>query len=94
MNQFRLTAEQEAACFMALEAARIDAEQGRPGMIVAQITLVDNMDVVCTFAYVGHDRAEKVKEILAHGPCRPRSDGGSEAVDLTPLNLQAMGRAF
>jgi len=64
MNQFKLTAEQEATCFQALEAARIDAEQGRPGMIVAQITLVDNMDVVCTFAFIGQGRAEKIKEVL------------------------------
>ena len=62
MNQFRLTAEQEAACFMALEAAMIDSEQGKPGMIVAQIGLVGNMEVVCQFAYVGQGRAEKIKE--------------------------------
>ena len=62
MNQFKLTAEQEAACFMALEAARIDAEQGRPGMILAQIGATDNQDVVCTFAFIGQGRAEKIKE--------------------------------
>ena len=64
MNQFRLTAEQEAACFMALEAAMIDSESGKPGMIVAQITLVDNQDVVCEFAFIGQGRAEKIKEVL------------------------------
>ena len=64
MNQFKLTPEQEATCFLALESAKVEAERGRPGMIVAQITLVDNMDVVCTFAFIGQGRAEKIKEVL------------------------------
>ena len=64
MNSFYLTSGQEAACFQALEAARIDVEQGKPGMILAQIGVTDNQDVVCTFAFIGQGRAEKIKEVL------------------------------
>jgi len=77
MKTFYLTAEQEDICFQALEAARIDYELRKPGMVIAQIGLnKKGTKAVCTLAYVEAERANTIKEILERGHVAKTQRGG------------------
>ncbi len=65
MASFELTAEQESAVTLCLEAARIAADQGEPGIVLGQIGYQKGDGLVlCWYGFVEHERAKKIKAIL------------------------------
>ena len=64
MPTFDLTAEQEAIAFKCLDAARIDFEAGRPGIVLGQIGRTKYGEVFCNFNFIDHEKAKKIQRIL------------------------------